>query len=213
MDNRWQTGSGILAAAEGEGTVHQRFKRILVDCRIVPAVKHIEDLAEVIKIPWVSVIFLLGGEITELEQALRLAQKYPEKYVFAHLDLLEGIGKDAAGIRFLKSLGLQGVVSVKWQLLRYAKEQQMLTVQRLFLVDSEAIHTGLRVIRKVTPDALEILPATVPKFAIEEFRKVTDLSILGGGLLRNEEDVRSALLNGLTAVTASRRDIWNLHLT
>ncbi|KLU60247.1 glycerol-3-phosphate responsive antiterminator [Peptococcaceae bacterium CEB3] len=193
--------------------MQRTFKGVLADGRIVPAVKHLQDLAEVLKIPWVSVIFLLGGEITGLEEALRMSRKYPEKFIFAHLDLLEGIGKDAAGIRFLKHLGLQGVVSVKWQLLKYAKEQHMLTVQRLFLVDSEAIHTGLRVIGKVTPDALEVLPATVPKFAIEEFRKVTDLCILGGGLLRDEADVRLALLNGLTAVTASRRDIWNLRLT
>ncbi|CAA7600647.1 Glycerol-3-phosphate responsive antiterminator [Acididesulfobacillus acetoxydans] len=193
--------------------MHRTFKGVLADSRIVPAVKHLQDLAEVLKIPWVSVIFLLGGEIGGLDEALRMSRKHPEKFIFVHLDLLEGIGKDAAGIRFLKHLGLQGVVSVKWQLLKYAKEQHMLTVQRLFLVDSEAIHTGLRVISKVTPDALEVLPATVPKFAIEQFRQATDLSILGGGLLRDEADVRLALLNGLTAVTASRRDIWNLHLT
>lgn len=184
------------------------FKEALKASRVVPAVKHIEDLAEVLNLPWVSVVILLGGDINSLEAVLRLRNKYPEKCVLAHVDLIEGVGKDAAGIRFLKRLGLQGIVSVKWQLLHYAKENKMLTVQRLFLVDSESIRTGLKVIKKVTPDAIEILPATVPKFAIDEFHKVTDLSILGGGLLRTDEDVRSALSNGLTAVTASRRNLW-----
>lgn len=189
------------------------FRQALESSRIVPAVKHMDDLAEALNIPSISVVFLLGGDIESLEQALKLANKYPGKYVLAHIDLMEGIGKDGAGIRFLRKMGLRGVVSVKAQLLQQAKEQGMLTVQRLFLVDSEAIRTGLKVIKKVTPDAIEILPATVPQFAISEFRKATDSSLLGGGLLRTEEDVHIALRTGLTAVTASRRNIWNIRLT
>lgn len=189
------------------------FKEALRESGIVPAVKHLEDLTEVLNIPWVSVVILIGGDINDLEGILKIRQKYPGKYLLAHVDLIEGVGKDEAGMRYLKRLGLEGIVSVKWQLLRYAKENKMLTVQRLFLVDSEAIRTGLKIIKKLTPDAIEILPAIVPKYAIDEFRKVTELSILGGGLLRTEEDVRAALGNGLTAVTASRRILWNLHLT
>lgn len=190
-----------------------KFRQALLKSRIVPAVKHLEDMAEVLNIPWVSVIILLGGDINRLEEVLALRNRYPDKYFLVHVDLIEGIGKDEAGIRYLKRLGLDGIVSVKWQLLHYAKQHQLRTVQRLFLVDSEAIRTGLKIIKKVTPDAIEILPATVPKFAIDEFHRVTDLSILGGGLLRTEEDVRMALANGLSAVTASRRNLWNLRLT
>jgi len=189
------------------------FKDALQQSRIVPAVKHLEDLAEVLSIPWVSVVILIGGDINDLEDVLRVRTKYPDKYLLAHVDLIEGVGKDEPGMRYLKRLGLEGVVSVKSQLLRYAKENKMITVQRMFLVDSEAIRTGLKVIKRLTPDAIEILPAIVPKFAIDEFHKVTDLSILGGGLLRTEEDVRWALGNGLTAVTASRRNLWKLQLT
>lgn len=189
------------------------FKEALRESRIVPAVKHLEDLTEVLSIPWVSVAILIGGDINNLEEALKIRSRFPEKYLLAHVDLIDGVGKDEAGMRFLKRLGIEGIVSVKWQLLRYAKENKMLTVQRLFLIDSEAIRTGLKVIKRVTPDAIEILPATIPKFAIDEFRKITDLSILGGGLLRTEEDVRMALSNGLTAVTASRRNLWKLRLT
>ena len=188
------------------------FKQALAKNKIVAAVKHSEDLAEVLPIPWITVVFLLGSDINGLEQAIKLAGNYPGKHVLAHLDLMEGIGKDQAGIRYLKKLGLKGVVSVKWQLLHYARDLGLFTVQRLFLVDSEAIKTGLEIIKKVTPDAIEIMPATVPRFAIEEFRKVTNLTILGGGLLRTEEDVKGALANGLMGVTASRRNLWHLHL-
>lgn len=187
-------------------------KEILGPCRIIPAVKHMDDLAEVLMLPGLPVIFLLGGDINTLGSALTLAGKYPHKYLFAHLDLLNGIGKDEAGVRYLKDMGLEGIVSVKWQLLQYAKKHKMLTVLRLFMIDSEALCSGLKMIPKVTPDAIEILPASVPPYVIGEFRKVTDLCILGGGLLRSEEDARLALSHGLTAVTASRRNIWNMKL-
>lgn len=189
------------------------FNNALIKSKIVPAVKHPEDLGEVFNMPWVSVIILLGGDLNGLEEMLKVRRKYPEKFLLAHIDLLNGIGKDESGVRYLKRLGLEGIVSVKWQLLRYAKENKMLTVQRLFLVDSEAIRTGLKVIKQMSPDAIEIMPASVPKFAIDELHKATALSILGGGLLRTEEDVHKALDNGLTAVTSSRRNLWNLHLT
>lgn len=189
------------------------FNDVLTKSRIVPAVKHLEDLPEVLNYPWVSVAILLGGDINTLEETLKIRRKFPDKCLLVHIDLIDGIGKDASGIRYLKRLGLEGVVSVKWQLLRYAKENKMLTVQRLFLVDSEAIRTSLKVIKQTSPDAIEIMPATVPKFAIDELHKATSVSIIGGGLLRTEDDVRKALGNGLTSVTSSRRNLWNLHLT
>lgn len=189
------------------------FNEALRKNRIVPAVKHLEDLGEVLNIPWVSVIILLGGDINYLEETLKVRKKHPDTFLLAHVDLINGIGKDESGMRYLKKLGLDGVVSVKWQLLRFAKENELLTVQRLFLVDSEAVRTGLKVIKQMSPDAIEIMPATVPKFVIDELHKVSSLNILGGGLLRTEEDVRTALDNGLTAVTSSRRTLWNLHLT
>lgn len=189
------------------------FKSALGLSRIVPAVKHIDDLAEVLKISGLSLIFLLGGDINTLEQALKLGNRYPQKTILAHIDLMDGIGKDGAGVRYLRRMGLAGILSVKWQLLQFAKENQMLTVQRLFMIDSDALRSGIKVFKKVCPDAIEILPASAPKYAVDEIRKVTDSAILGGGLLRTEKDVRTALNNGLTAVTASRRSIWNLDLT
>jgi glycerol uptake operon antiterminator len=189
------------------------FNEALSRSPIVPAVKHPEDLGEVLKIPWVSVIILLGGDINSLEDKLKVRRQYPEKCLLAHIDLISGIGKDESGIRYLKRLGFEGIVSVKRQLLGYAKEHSLVTVHRLFLVDSESIRTGLKVIRQMSPDAIEIMPATIPKFAIDALHEATALSILGGGLLRTEEDVHKALANGLTAVTSSRRDLWNLRLT
>lgn len=188
------------------------FEKLLNKSKIIPAVRHPEDLPEVLKIPQLPIVILLGGDINDLVDIIEIRHKYPSKTLLAHIDLIHGIGKDTAGMRYLKRLGFDGIVSVKWQLLRCAKENDMLTVQRIFFVDSEAIRTSLKIIKQVSPDAIEIMPATVPKFAIDELYNATDLCVLGGGLLRTEADVYKALDNGFKAITSSRRNLWNLKL-
>ena len=55
-----------------------------------------------------------------------------------------------------------------------------------------------------------ILPAVVPEFVISEFKHATDRPLLGGGLMRSEKDVKSALENGFDGVSVSRQSLWNL---
>lgn len=187
------------------------FRKVLGLRRVIPVVKRVKDLEEIIPLPSVIPIILMGGDISQLSAISELKKQYPEKCLFLHLDLFEGIGKDESGIVFLKNAGVDGIISVKSQLLNYAKQNKMGTVQRLFVVDSEAVKTGLRVFHKITPDAIEILPATVPKYVLDEFRESSSVFLLGGGLLKTHEDVKQALLNGFNAVTASQRNLWRFN--
>lgn len=187
------------------------FRKVLGLRRVIPVVKKVEDLVEVIPLPSVMPIILMGGNISQLDTIAQLKERFPEKCLFLHLDLFEGIGKDESGVAFLKRAGVDGIISVKSQLLNYAKQQKMGTVQRLFVIDSEAVKTGLKVFHKITPDAIEILPATVPKYVLDEFRESSNVFLLGGGLLKTNEDVKQALLNGFNAVTASQRNLWRLN--
>ena len=178
--------------------------------RILPAVKHISDISRLLPLSRASIVIVLGGSINELPEIQRVRAKHPEKLVFMHVDLLEGIGRDAEGIRFLKKFGLHGIVSVKSRLLNYAKDNGLLTIQRLFLLDSESLATGLRQMEKNSPDAIEILPAVVPENVISEFKRATDRPLLGGGLMRTEKDIELALANGFDGVSVSRQSLWNM---
>lgn len=126
-----------------------RFKQALLERRIVPAVKHIEDMAEVLNIPWVTVIILLGGDINRLEEVLALRNRYPDKYLLVHIDLIDGIGKDEAGIRYLKRMGLDGIVSVKWQLLHYAKKIRCSPSSACFWLIPRRFARGLKSLKKL----------------------------------------------------------------
>jgi len=48
----------------------------------------------------VRAVFLLTGDINTVGQAVRLARQ-ANKGIYIHLDLLEGLGRDKAAVRFL----------------------------------------------------------------------------------------------------------------
>jgi glycerol uptake operon antiterminator len=172
------------------------------------AVRRRSDLEEVVNHPNIGVIFLLGGDINYLPSMVKRV-KTAEKLLLLHLDLFEGVGKDRAGIHLLKRLGVDGIVTTKANLAKYALEEGLLVIQRFFIVDSESIKTAIKVASSVKPTAIEIMPATVPQYVIAEMKTALGLPVLGGGLLRTEADVQEALDKGMDAISTSLRYLWN----
>lgn len=184
-------------------------KKVMAGRKIGAAIRRVEDLEEAIRHPNISAIFLLGGDINYLPSMIKKVST-ANKILLTHIDLVEGIGKDRAGLHLLKRMGLQGIVTTKSNLAKVAKEEGLLVVQRLFIVDSESIKTAIRVAGNIKPDAVEVLPATIPKYVILDMKKSLALPILGGGLLKTEEDVNEALDKGIDAITTSLRNLWNI---
>lgn len=182
---------------------------VMAGKRIGAAIRRIEDLAEAINHPNISTISLLGGDINHLPGLIKKVRAV-NKVLLIHIDLVEGIGKDRAGIHLLKRMGTQGVVTTKSNLARVAKDEGLWVVQRLFIVDSESVKTAIKVANTIKPDAVEVLPATIPAYFIKEMKTAIGLSILGGGLLRTEDDVKEALGKGIDAITTSLRALWSV---
>lgn len=95
-----------------------------------------------------EVLFHLNADIMTVAEDIKRA-KAKNKYIFVHIDLAEGIGKDRAGIKWLSALGADGIISTSAQLIRSAKEFGLTAVQRFFVLDtkgmksiSEMIETG-----------------------------------------------------------------------
>ncbi|HWR41374.1 MAG TPA: glycerol-3-phosphate responsive antiterminator [Patescibacteria group bacterium] len=190
-----------------EKKVNDNILRLICDKEVIPAPRCLDDFKFALtKTDAVSVI-LLFADINSLPGMLAMAQQ-EKKRVVIHLDLLEGIGKDKAGIRWLARIGVTALITTKSHLGKIAREEGMIVIQRLFLVDSEAVKTGINMLRGFKPDILEVLPASAPARVIEELIQAAGLPILGGGLVRTKEDVCNALGNGISAVSASRRELW-----
>lgn len=176
--------------------------------QVIPAPRTPEDFKYAITKTDSASIILLFGDIIMLPDLLAQAQAY-RKRLLVHLDLLEGIGKDEAGIRFLARLGVTGLITTKSHLCKIGREEGMLVIQRLFLLDSDALKTGLHLLHKFQPDALEVLPASIPASVVRLLAEETQLPILAGGLMHTPEDVQQSLQNGIYAVSASKRELWN----
>ncbi|MCS7235802.1 MAG: glycerol-3-phosphate responsive antiterminator [Armatimonadota bacterium] len=196
---------GKPGAAPG---VLETLLRGLREFPVVPAVRSLEDVEEARR-RGAAAIFFFKGDVFALREALaRCADSGVPVYV--HLDLVEGVGKDAAGIRLLRELGAAGVVSTRGPLLREAKASGLLAVHRVFMVDSEALRTGIAAVRAADPDLVEVLPGVVVPYAIRELRASLPQPVIGAGLVTQAEQVAAILRAGAVGVSASAKRLWGL---
>lgn len=153
------------------------------------------------------VIFYLSANLLTVEEKVRQAHE-AEKYVMVHMDLAEGIGRDRSGIRFLAQCGVDGIISTRAQLIRLAKEQNLITVQRFFALDSKGMESIEEMLRTTNPHLMEIMPGVIGK-AIQRFRK-NGIAVIAGGLIETKQEVTDALGAGATAVSTGQQTLWYL---
>ena len=154
-----------------------------------------------------QMIFYLSANLLTVEQKVRQAHE-AGKYVMVHLDLAEGIGRDRSGIRFLAQCGVDGIISTRAQLIRLAKEQDLITVQRFFALDSKGMESIEEMLRSTNPHLMEIMPGVIGK-AITRFRK-SGIAVIAGGLIETKQEVTDALGAGATAVSTGQQKLWYL---
>ena len=154
-----------------------------------------------------QVIFYLSADLLTVKD--RLAQAHDAgKFVMVHIDLAEGIGKDRAGIRYLAQCGVDGIISTKAQMIRYAKEQSLITVQRFFALDSKGMESIEEMLRNTNPHLMEIMPGVIGK-AIRRFGK-SGIPVIAGGLIETKQEVLEALSCGAAAVSTGKKELWYL---
>ena len=174
--------------------------------KVAAAVRTREDF-EISLTSKVDVIFLLYSSIMNLESYIKKAHEAGKK-IFIHMDVVEGVGKDRAGMEFLKSIEADGILTTKTNMIRPAKDCGLITVQRFFIVDSHSVDTAVESIRIAKPDVVEIMPGVVEK-KIKEFAQKVSMEILTGGLIEFKSDVDMAINAGATAVSTANRELWN----
>ena len=152
-----------------------------------------------------QVIFYMSANLLTIAEKIQQAHK-AGKYIFVHLDLAEGIGKDRTGIRFLVQCGVDGILTTKGQLIRHAREQGLFAVQRFFAVDSAGTEGIGDVFRSTNPNLIEIMPGVVTKV----IRTCADsgIPVIAGGLLQTKAEVTEALSAGATAISTGNPELW-----
>ena len=155
------------------------------------------------------VVFFLYGNICDI--AGKVAQaKSAGKLVIVHTDLVDGLENRDIAARFIRAAtSADGIISTRSAIVKAAREQGLLAIQRFFLIDSIALDNVRRHIEQGIPDIIEVLPALAPKI-ISRLRAETTVPIIAGGLISDKEDVITALSAGASAVSTTKRELWAL---
>ncbi|MBQ4120129.1 MAG: glycerol-3-phosphate responsive antiterminator [Clostridia bacterium] len=152
-----------------------------------------------------EVIFYLKANLVTIKEKIAEALNCG-KMIFVHIDLAEGIGKDRTGIAFLADCGVTGIISTRSQLINYAKEAGLLTVQRFFALDSQGISNIRDIVESA--DIIEIMPGVIQK-VIERFA-YSGADVIAGGLIETKDEVMMALKSGTVAVSTGKKELWEI---
>jgi len=174
--------------------------------RILPAARKVKDIEKLLKLSY-EYIVILDTHISQISSIVQLAKSHGKKPLL-HADLIEGLKNDEYAAEYLcQVVKPAGIVSTRAGVISKTKQNGLLAIQRLFLLDTNALEKGYSMLERTRPDFIEVLPGVLPHI-ITEVSERTGIPIFAGGLIRSVEDVELALSAGATAVTTSNTDLW-----
>jgi glycerol uptake operon antiterminator len=193
------------------GAARDTFFRALRATPVVAGLRRSLDVERAIR-HGIGVLFILGEDIFALQESVAKAHD-SGRLILAHVDLIKGVGRDEAGVRFLaRDLGVDGILTTRGNLIGPAKREGLVAVQRLFLLDSESLEVGLPAVERAAPDAVEVLPGVIfPWIASRLTGHLPPL--IAGGLIRTPAQVAEILAAGAIAVSTSEEALWAFRRT
>ncbi|MGM8215882.1 glycerol-3-phosphate responsive antiterminator [Bacillaceae bacterium W0354] len=182
----------------------------LVQSQIIASVKNEKHLDNAIHSNS-NIVFLLTGDLMSTKAYLDLLKENHKK-TFVHVDFIDGLANTRSAINYIADVWQpEGIISTKSNLIKFAKEKGLMTVQRVFLIDGNALKKGIEIAHTCKPDAIEVLPGIMPNI-IDRLTNLTHLPIIAGGLISNQEEIENGLKAGALAISSGNPKLWNLNL-
>lgn len=189
----------------------EEFYRSLVLHKKIASVKHAKHIEKVIQAS-VSGVFVLTGNIGVIKRYVDFFTSHG-LFVFVHLEKIGGLHPDKEGLSFVANyVKPTGIISTKSSMIQQAKKLGLLTIQRLFLIDSDALSKGIETFKEVKPDAIELMPGLVPEI-VERVKQETEIPVITGGLLSTREQMIAPLKRGAIAVSTGNPELWKEDLS
>ena len=177
-----------------------------LECNPVIAAVQDSALQKAIDSP-AEVIFHLNADLMSIPQIVQSVHN-ANKFIFIHIDLADGLGKDRAAVKYIAQCGADGIITTKSQLIRYAKEYDLITIQRFFALDSKGMESIEETLRSSNPHLMEIMPGLIGK-VIRRFSG-SRTPVIAGGLIQTKSEVTEALNCGAMAVSTGQEELWYL---
>jgi glycerol uptake operon antiterminator len=184
----------------------QEFLRLAHQYPVAAAMKSNEDMQVALDSD-ALLLFLLKGDAFQLAPFVAQAHKRG-KGVVVHVDLVSGIGKDRAGIQYLRQMGIDAIITSRSQLVSAGRAEGLTTIQRLLLVDDSALDTGVRTIARAAPDIVEILPGIIFPEVASMLQQLLPGPFIAGGFIRSAAEVARVQAAGGILSSSSTYTLW-----
>ncbi|MDI3311571.1 MAG: glycerol-3-phosphate responsive antiterminator [Thermoanaerobacterium sp.] len=187
------------------------FLKRLECSKLIAAVKEEKHIEKAIN-KNLSGVFLLTGNIGVIKKYVDFFRSN-DMFTFVHIEKIEGISFDKEGLEFVANyVKPDGIITTKNSLIKIAKKLNMLTIQRCFMIDTDALKKAIEISKETQPDFIELMPALMPD-VIREFTKNANEPVISGGLIKTSEQMINALLNGAIAVSTGTPRLWNIDIS
>lgn len=182
-------------------------EELLIQNPVIASIRNDKDMNEVM-ISNSKIVFVLYGNIMSIPIICRKLMK-AGKIVFIHMDMIEGLKGDFCGIEYLKStVNLTGILTTKASNVKHARKLDLYAIQRIFVIDSLSLTTGIKNIQECGPSAIEVMPGIASKI-IKTLKLEVKVPIIASGLIKEKRDVQEAISAGAVAVSTTSNSLWN----
>jgi glycerol uptake operon antiterminator len=183
-------------------------EELLVENPVIAAVRCDEDLDVVLEND-VKIVFVLYGSIVDIKDICSRL-KEAGKIVFVHIDMIDGLKGDSKGVEYIKKVVEPfGVITTKLSNIKSAMNLGLYTIQRIFIIDSQSLQTGITNVQATKPHAVEVLPGIAYKM-ISIIQRDIKVPVIAGGMISEKKDVMDALSAGAVAISTSSRELWSM---
>src|SRR5699024_3219720 len=86
-----------------------------------------------------NIVFLLTGNLMETAEHINILHN-SGKDTFLHIDFIDGLSNSRSAIEYINKVWEpKGIITTRTNLIKYAKELGLMTIQRIFLIDRNAL--------------------------------------------------------------------------
>lgn len=185
----------------------QKFYDMIESNPVIAAVKDMDGLDKCCRLEDIKVVFVLFGDICNIHEIVGRI-KENDKMAVVHIDLINGLGSKEIAVDFIKKNTMaDGIITTKPALIKRAKELELFTVLRFFLIDSMALENIRNQQYGLKPDVIEILPGLMPDI-IRNICQNSRTPVIAGGLITEKKSVMAALAAGAVSVSSTNQKVW-----
>ena len=175
---------------------------------IIAAIKDDDGLEKCLVCDNIRIVFVLYGDICNISEIVGRIKK-AGKLAVVHADLIVGLSNKEVAVDFIhRSTQADGIISTRQTFIHRAKELNMHSILRVFVLDSIAL-SSLEKLQSAHPDFIDVLPGTMPK-TIRKVCSIVSVPVLTGGLIADKDDVIAALEAGAVAISTTNQAIWEM---